>query len=194
MTHHTDCIAQASNPLFVEIGGHCTCPKGWPKGPKFGDKGVAWVYRPTYLPANLPVGFWDRVNKTDTCWLWDGSIRTTSGYGIAYHKGRSKAVHRWVWRSLHGEIPVGMFVCHKCDVPLCVNPEHLFLGTHANNMQDRAKKNRDNQKKKLSDMDVLTVRRLLAEGHSAGSISRLYGVSDTLICNIHSGKDRCRVK
>jgi hypothetical protein len=74
------------------------------------------------------------------CWLWTGMVR--QGYGeLWFHAGHEKA-HRISWRLHFGDIPQGLFVCHKCDTPLCVNPNHLFLGTHLDNMTDCVSKRR----------------------------------------------------
>jgi hypothetical protein len=73
------------------------------------------------------------------CWLWNGALRS-SGYGAAFLAGKAVGAHRAAWTLFRGEIPEGMFVCHKCDVKSCANPEHLFLGTHDDNMRDCAAK------------------------------------------------------
>jgi hypothetical protein len=92
-------------------------------------------------------GFFERVkvNDSDKCWPWDGIIQR-SGYGILKLGGPKNKFHGQAHRvsyELHyGSIPYGMLVCHKCDVPLCVNPEHLFLGTASDNNKDRARKGR----------------------------------------------------
>jgi hypothetical protein len=88
--------------------------------------------------------FWANVLKTSTCWLWKGSKRP-NGYGRLQVRGevnKTFGVHRLSWELHNGPIPSGLFVCHKCDVPLCVNPEHLFLGTQLENMRDRRAKGR----------------------------------------------------
>lgn len=92
--------------------------------------------------------FWSKVNRTEGCWLWAGSKRSEMGYGSFVVRGRSFAAHRVSWELTHGPIPPGLKVLHKCDVPACVNPDHLFLGTDKDNHQDKAAKGRHWQQKK----------------------------------------------
>ena len=76
------------------------------------------------------------------CWLWEGAI-DGSGYGIIGRKGTTLKVHRLAWEAANGQIiPEGMRICHRCDVPACCNPNHLFLGTQQDNVTDMINKGR----------------------------------------------------
>lgn len=82
-----------------------------------------------------------RVLKTETgCWEWQG-IMHHSGYGCFKDKGKFTYTHRASYAAFHGDAS-GMFVCHRCDNPRCLNPDHLFLGTHQENMDDMKAKGR----------------------------------------------------
>lgn len=83
---------------------------------------------------------------SDKYWLWTASM--SCGYGRIRHNGKFDLAHRVSWKLYRGPIPEGMQVCHKCDVPACVNPDHLFLGTQKDNMQDASEKGRLKTKRK----------------------------------------------
>lgn len=85
---------------------------------------------------------WQPVTETG-CWLWTGAI--TKGYGMigsGLGDRRTLLAHRVSWELCNGPVPAGLHVLHKCDTPACVNPDHLFLGTHTDNMCDMTKKGR----------------------------------------------------
>lgn len=84
--------------------------------------------------------FWRRVNKTEGCWLWEGP--NTGRYGYIVVNGHGMTAHRRAWILENGPIPDGLLACHHCDTPLCVRPDHLFLGTPADNARDMMVKGR----------------------------------------------------
>lgn len=100
--------------------------------------------------ANIQERFWARVNRTDGCWLWTGEASAHFGYGRLNVKGRRTRAHRFSWELANGPIPVGKFLLHSCDNPLCVRPDHLRLGDQAENMRDMHARGRDRHSRKRS--------------------------------------------
>ena len=89
--------------------------------------------------------FWSKVDKTNTCWVWK-AFKNDSGYGLFSIKRHMYRAHRIAWELTNGQIPDGIEVCHHCDNPACVRPDHLFLGTQNDNIQDGINKGRINLK------------------------------------------------
>jgi hypothetical protein len=124
-----------------------------------------------------------KTRSVDGCLLWGGATGK-GGYGVLIRTSRRRMyfAHRVSWEVHFGPIPSGMLVCHRCDNPRCVDPNHLFLGTNDDNMADMVEKGRqcrgsDCHTSRLSVKDVLEIRALHATGeHSQGSLARRFGV------------------
>lgn len=120
------------------------------------------------------------------CWLW---LRSTDpcGYGRISIKRKLFAAHRFFYEQYKGEIPSGMVICHTCDVPSCVNPDHLRAGTHADNMRDMVEKGRwkpaSGYRRLSADAKEKILVALSGSLHVA-KVARLFGVSPTAIRKI----------
>lgn len=85
---------------------------------------------------------YNKINKTSTCWNYTGYL-DKDGYGNFWYEGKNKGAHRVMWEIENKTtIPEGYLICHKCDNPSCINPDHLFLGTTLDNIEDKIKKGR----------------------------------------------------
>lgn len=131
--------------------------------------------------------FWSKVDKSGDCWLWKGS-RFWSGYGAFELNGKVQRAHRVAWELTFGSIPDELQVLHYCDNPPCVNPEHLWLGTKADNSADMAKKDRvaygeAQGSSKLKATEVVRIRKL-AGSMAQRPLARLFGVNQSQVCRI----------
>lgn len=151
--------------------------------------------------SNVSERFWSKVDRRgdDECWEWTAH-RNKNGYGSFYFDGGPKWAHRVSWLLAHGEAPVAC-VCHTCDNPACVNPGHLFSGTHAENMADRVAKGRakrsaakwdrrggNNPNAVLSASSVRLMRTLSSLGASQRELAAAFGVGRTTVRRAVSGE------
>lgn len=113
------------------------------------------------------------IDPNSKCWIWTGGTNGTYGViGGTSHTKKSLSTHRASYQEFKGPIPHGMCVCHKCDRGLCINPDHLFLGTHKDNVRDKINKNRQHvplsgekaPSAKLKRNDILMIRSMYASG------------------------------
>lgn len=143
--------------------------------------------------------FWPKVDKRgpDECWLWLAT-RDANGYGSFDHA----RAHRVAWALKHGAIPDGLLVCHRCDNPPCVNPDHLFVGTSADNMADMWSKGRGRNgvrthpeacargerhgSARLTESDVREIRTRCAAGESMVAIAHEKGVARTTVWKVRA--------
>jgi hypothetical protein len=135
---------------------------------------------------------WSMPVPPASCRLWLKPI-SESGHGFAKNNGAHIYAHRLSWEVSVGPIPSGMSVLHKCDVACCINPDHLFLGTQRENIADMVAKGRQSRGSrrwcsKLTEADVLAIRRRLASGHRQAAIAADYGVKQPVISDISTGK------
>lgn len=133
-----------------------------------------------FQPRPLRERFDEKVDRSGECWIWKGA-HDAAGYG---DMGRDGRAHRVSYALAFGPIPPGMWVLHRCDNPPCVRPEHLFLGTHQDNMDDMNTKGRNAQPRgeahsaaKLSDLVVREMRQARARGEGLRAIARRIGIS-----------------
>jgi len=139
--------------------------------------------------------FWANVTKSDDCWEWS-KHRTDRGYGQASHRGKFYQAHKLAWILTNGPVPDDLFVCHRCDNPPCCRPDHLFLGTPADNSEDMVAKGRSakvgglsHYGAKLSAELVREIRsRYVAGDVSTHDLAREYGVTAMTIWKVATGR------
>lgn len=125
------------------------------------------------------------------CWLWLGS---TSQAHIEYPqisiKGKTSSAHRASYQSHNGPIPLGLHVLHRCDTPLCINPDHLFLGTPADNSADMVAKGRSARGERGGNavLNEQKVREIRAARGTLQNIAKRYGISRSVVCLVKHRK------
>jgi hypothetical protein len=132
------------------------------------------------------------------CWIWTGPTDTRSThlpYGRFWVAGTTAIAHRFAWQEFIGPIPQRMIVCHRCDVPYCVNPSHLFLGYPKDNTQDMMQKGRDarcretrrGEKSNFSKLTQQQVQEIRVASGKQRDIAAQYGISQTCVSLIKRG-------
>lgn len=96
-------------------------------------------FTPSRRDMTVEERFWSKVSKTDGCWIWQGT-RGRSGHGALKVAGKMVGAHRLSWEFANGPIPPGAYICHRCDNPPCVCPNHLYAGDSTTNMRDRVER------------------------------------------------------
>lgn len=138
--------------------------------------------------------FWKFVEKGTACWVWTGA-RSEWGYGrVSIATSKAAGAHRVSWELCRGPIPDGLHVLHRCDNPPCVNPDHLFLGTPADNAADKMAKGRArpapprlgeaNHSARFTETDIIDIRTLRRFGATVRTLAESYGVRRTHIQQI----------
>lgn len=140
--------------------------------------------------------FWSHVDKSGDCWIWKAYCNKR-GYGQFGHFDKVLKAHRVAYEITYGKVPNNLEVCHHCDNPSCVNPKHLFLGTHSDNMQDESRKGRCYLQKhpelrqgekhplaKLTEQQVIEIRQ--SKGFTQEQLAKKYGVCRWMIRRILS--------
>jgi len=133
--------------------------------------------------------FLSNVDHKNECWIWLGYI-AKHGYGVSSYRSRTMLAHRLSWIIFKGELDNNLDVCHKCDNPKCVNPNHLFLGTARDNVQDCFNKKRKSHKgekhpgSKIQEKDVIEIFHLRKIGFTHQKIADKFKLTQSCISNI----------
>lgn len=128
---------------------------------------------------------------TSGCWIWLGTVESRGNYGQINIGNVSKKPHRLSYL-IHKGDPTGFSVLHHCDTPLCVNPDHLYLGTHKDNINDMVRRNRQASgerchKSKLDSLQVLVIKKCISEGMNIPQIAKYFSVAPNTIRSINKG-------
>lgn len=118
--------------------------------------------------------FWSKVDRSGDCWIWTAARTTVpggKGYGLFWQGTRVVVAHRWIYEQTFGPIPAGLHCCHKCDVPACVRPDHLFTGTPKDNSRDCSRKGRLYLQRFPNKTNLLFARRAQGEKHWSAKLT-----------------------
>jgi predicted NBD/HSP70 family sugar kinase len=133
------------------------------------------------VKTSLRGRFFAHVRRSPTCWIWTGAT-DPDGYGVMADGPKTRGAHRVSYELHHRQIPPGALIMHSCDVPACVNPAHLCVGTKRTNALDMTMKGR--RASKLNGAKVAAIRARAEAGETAEDLGRCFGVHATTIRNI----------
>jgi hypothetical protein len=156
-----------------------SCANNRPRSARIKEEPVARFFRHTTI-------------SDDGHWLWTSPL-SNDGYGTFWLNNKDERAHRASWILFRGDLPKDVQVCHKCDIPACVHPGHLFLGTQQDNLDDMVAKGRSERGERhhnarLNDISVLFIRGLAKCGWRETALGALFGVAHTTINSIKSRK------
>jgi hypothetical protein len=142
-------------------------------------------------PATEPHAL-DKSAGEAGCWLWTKAVNS-AGYGVFRRHGKNHYAHRAAYEAVHGTLPRGLFVCHRCDTPRCCNPSHLFAGTQSDNMADCSAKGRTARGErshwsKMTPDSIRAIRRRRAEGRSYSQLRAEFGLTNATLFDIINRK------
>jgi len=173
------------------------CGKSYyvPPAHRKNSKSCSWACRNVLISGertDLSERFWEKVSKTDTCWLWTAGT-TKSGYGSIRINGAAKRAHRVAYEMLVGPIPEGAVLLHSCDTPACVNPAHLSIGSQKENIHDAIEKGRHchgekHWNYKISPQIIKDIQSAHVGGATGRAIAKHFAISESLVSKILSGK------
>lgn len=147
------------------------------------------------IKQNPEERFFNKVNKTDYCWIWLGAKHSYKGYGSFFNGNKIVKAHRFSYEHFIGQVPENYCVLHICDNPSCIRPDHLFIGTNQDNVNDKVNKNRHPKgqscvNSKLSDEEVIEIKKAQLSYYwgQNSDLAHFYKVSNRTISDIKIGK------
>lgn len=180
------CIKGCDSPT-IALG---LCNRHWRRNKLYGSPMATKIHPAMFQGMEAIDRFYSRINVTASCWLWKGG-KDKSGYGSffgAVGDTKFERAHRFSYAYFKGPIPKGMHVCHKCDIPGCVNPDHLFLGTAMDNIHDMMAKGRRvlvvGEEHHHTILTNDQVREIMLDPRPHTVLAHEYGVNRHIISNI----------
>ncbi len=137
----------------------------------------------------------NRIIIKNNCWIWCGAFNPKNGYGLLRDGEKTKLTHRLSYEIFKGKIEKGKYICHSCDNKLCINPDHLWIGSQSENIQDALNKKRwnpprgeSNGKSLLSEENVIEIRKLLEQNMKQNQIAEKFNIDQSTVSDIKRKK------